>query len=82
MTQGGLCVKFYKLKCIVESEEYAEENYGVLLVKDDDSREYICNLSTNPFDVTRLVDELNCTDIEYCHVNSVIEDFKYNQINQ
>ncbi len=82
MTQGGLGVKFYELKCIVESEEYAEENYGVLIVKDDDSREYICNLSTNSLAVTRLVDELNGTDVEYCHIDSVIEDFKYNQINQ
>ncbi len=81
MTREVWGLKFYKLKCIVESEEYTEENYGVLIVKDD-SREYICNLSTNPLAVTRLVDELNDTDVEYCHIASVVEDFKYNQINQ
>ena len=82
MTREVWGLKFYKLKCIVESEGYAEENYGVLLVKDDESREYICNLSTNSLAVTRLVDELNGTDVEYCHIDSVVEDFKYNLINQ
>ena len=74
-------MKFYKLKCMVDAPDFSEESYGVLLVKDDNSREYICNLSTDSLAVERLVDELNNSDIEACHINSVIEDFKYNLTN-
>ncbi len=74
-------MKFYKLKCMVDAPDFSEESFGVLLLMDDNSREYICNLSTDSLAVERLVDELNNSDIEACHINSVIEDFKYNQTN-
>lgn len=74
-------MKCYKLNCIVESTDYFEENYGILLIKDDNSREYLCNISENSEVVTKLVTELNSNHIELCHINSVIEDFKYNLTN-
>ncbi len=74
-------MKCYKLKCIVESTDYLEENYGILLIKDDNSREYICNISEDSEVVTKFVNELNDNNIDSCHIISVIEDFKYNLTN-
>ncbi len=74
-------MKCYKLKCIVESTDYFEGNYGILLIKDDNSREYICNISEDSEVVTKFVNELNDNNIDSCHIISVIEDFKYNLTN-
>ncbi len=68
---------YYVLKCMVEAKEFSKENYGVLLLKDDGSKEYFCDISDNMNLVTKLVDELNSHHIDYCHLNSVIEDFKF-----
>lgn len=69
-------MKYNVLKCIVNLRDNSEESYGIMVLNDD-SREYICNISNNPDDVATLVNELNKYHIEPCHVNSVIEDFKY-----
>ena len=69
-------MKYYVLKCMVNSNDYSEENYGIMVLNED-SREYICNISDNPDEVAVLVNELNKYHIELCHINSVIEDFKY-----
>lgn len=81
MTQGGVEMKCYKLKCTVESTSFTEESYGVLIVKDDNSREYFCNISNDSDIVAKLVNELNGNHIDSCHINSVIEDFRYNMTN-
>ncbi len=75
-------MKFYKLKCMVDAPDFSEESFGVLLLMDDNSREYICNLSLDSLEVEKLVEEFNSSDIEACHINSVIEDFKYNLTNK
>ena len=68
---------YYVLKCRVENQEFSEENYGVLLLNDDGSREYFCDVSDNINFVAALVDKLNNHHIDSCHLNSVIEDFKF-----
>mgnify|MGYP003292261022 FL=1 len=72
-------MKYYVLKCMVNSNDYSEENYGIMVLNED-SREYICNISDNPDEVAVLVNELNKYHIEPCHINSVIEDFKYKNL--
>ena len=60
----------------MDYEGMSEENYGVM-ISDDDSREYICDISDSYDDILTLVEKLNCHHIESCHIDSVIEDFKY-----
>jgi hypothetical protein len=67
---------------MVDAPDFSEESFGVLLLMDDNSREYICNLSLDSLAVEKLVEEFNSSDIEACHINSVIEDFKYNLTNK
>ncbi len=70
-------MKYFVLKCNVDSEDFTEESYGMMIVNDDGNREYICNISKNYEDIIRLVGELNNYPIESCHINSIVEDFKY-----
>ena len=69
-------MKYFVIKCSVYHEGSIEENYGVM-ISDDDSREYICDISRNVDDVKNLVERLNSFHIEACHVYSIIEDFMY-----
>ncbi len=70
-------MKYYILKCSVNAEDYNEDNYGIMLLKDNNSKEYTCNITSNQNEINELVDKLNNFHIEPCHMNSVIEDFKY-----
>ncbi|MBR5245825.1 MAG: hypothetical protein IKV25_00460 [Clostridia bacterium] len=70
-------MKYYVLRCLVEEKDYQEENYGVLLVDDDESRRYICNVTTDYGKMRELVDNMNEFSLEPCHTDNVIEDFKY-----
>jgi hypothetical protein len=62
---------------MVESKDFSEESYGVLLLNDDGSKEYFCDITDNCAFITKIVDELNIHHIESCHLNSVLEDFKF-----
>lgn len=73
-------MKYYVLKCLVEEENYREESYGVLLVDEDMSRRYICNVTSDYAKMKELVDNMNEFSVESCHTDNVIEDFKYLQI--
>ncbi len=70
-------MKYYLLKSTVVTKDFSDSNYAILLLHDNGNKEYICNLSDNRDLITTLVDKLNNHHIEHCHINSVIEDFKY-----
>ncbi len=70
-------MKCFKLKCIVEGVDYSEVSYGILVMQEDNSKEYICNISEDSDAVTKFVNELNNHNVESCHINSVIEDFRF-----
>ena len=70
-------MKYYVLKCMVDGADYQEASYGILLLGDDLSRKYICNVTTDFNKITELVNRMNEFHIEACHTESVIEDFKY-----
>ena len=72
-------MKYYVLKCLVEEEDYREMSYGVLLIDEDMSRRYICNVTTDYNTMRKLVDDMNEFSLESCHTDNVIEDFKYLQ---
>ena len=69
-------MKYYVLKCTVNYNDLLEENYGVM-ISNDDHREYICDVSDNYDDILTFVDELNNHHVDYCHVDSIVEDYKY-----
>ncbi len=69
-------MKYYVLKCSVCETSFREESYGIMLVQNG-KKEYFCDISNNFDDVKILVDRLNEFHIESCHLQSVIEDFKY-----
>ena len=73
-------MKYYLLKCKVESRDLNEENYGILTVSDDNTREYICNVSDDADALSSLVENMNEYKIELSHANEIVEDFKFNQI--
>ncbi len=69
-------MKYYVLKCSVCETNLCEESYGIMLVQNG-NKEYFCDISDNLDDAKILVDRLNEFHIEPCHLQSVIEDFKY-----
>ncbi len=70
-------MKYYVLKCIVEEKDYQEESYGLLLVNEDLSHRYICNVTSDYDKMRKLVDDMNEFCVESCHTENIIEDFKY-----
>lgn len=74
-------MRYYVLKCTVNTNDFSEESYGVLLLNDDASKKYICNISDKESDAVNLVNKLNSHHIEPCHICSVIEDFKYGLVS-
>ena len=72
-------MKYYLLKCKVESKDLNEENYGILTVNGDNNREYICNVSEDADSLSSLVENMNEYNIEASHVKEIIEDFKFNK---
>ena len=70
-------IKYYLLKSTVVAKDFSDLNYGILLLHDNGDKEYICNLSDSCDLITTFVDKLNKHHIERCHINSIIEDFKY-----
>ena len=72
-------MEYHVLKCNVKSKTISEENYGVLIVNEDDSREYICNISDSAEDIEILVDKMNNYNIESHQAKEVIEDFCFNK---
>lgn len=72
----GFCLRYYVLKCVVDSEDYQEASYGILL-RDNSSHKYICNVTDNFSKITELVNKMNEFHVEPCHTENVIDDFKY-----
>ena len=72
-------MKYYVLKCLVEEDEYQEKSYGLLLIDEDMSRRYVCNVTSDYDKMRELVDNMNEFSVEPCHTDNVIEDFKYLQ---
>lgn len=70
-------MKYYVLKCTVSSADLNEENYGVMLVNDDNSREYACNISKDAEGITDLVNQMNDYMVEPFQAKEIIEDFVY-----
>ncbi len=70
-------MKYYVLKSVVNSDDYQEENYGVLLVEKDGNRKYICNVTTDYEKISELVAKMNEFPAAPCHTENIIEDFKY-----
>lgn len=71
-------MKYYVLKCNVDADGLCEVNYGVVLVKDDKSREYICNISDNKSEVELLVKRMNEYSVEPYQAKEILEDYQYN----
>lgn len=71
-------MKYFIVKCKIESKELNEENYGVMILWEDGSREYMHNISDRIEDVEFLVDKMNNYNIEPCQAKEIIEDFKFN----
>ena len=57
-------MKYYLLKCEVKSNDFNEENYGVLMVEHDKSREYACDITESAEDVATLVGYLNDYNVD------------------
>ena len=70
-------MKYYVLKNTVNGYDYQEESYGVLLMENEMKRKYICNVTTDYDKICELVDKMNEFNIESCHSENIIEDFKY-----
>ena len=47
------------------------------MVNDDNSREYVCNISSCDDEVLFLVNKLNEYNIELHHARNIIEDFEF-----
>ncbi len=71
-------MKYYVLQCKVDSTDLKEENYGMMIVNEDNSREYVCNISDNIEDMKFLMDKMNDYNIEPYQAKEIIEDFKFN----
>ncbi len=69
---------YYVLKCNIKSADLNEENYGIVLIYDDNNRKYFCNISDNITDVELLVSKMNNYNIESIQAAEIIEDFKFN----
>ncbi len=52
-------MKYYVLKTVVDSCDFQEESYGVLLLEDNMKRKYICNVTTDYNKISELVDTMN-----------------------
>lgn len=70
-------MKYYVLKSVVDGDDYQEESYGVLLVEKNGNRKYICNVTSNCEKISELVSKMNDFPAVPCHVEDIIEDFKY-----
>ena len=73
-------MKYYTVKCNIESDDLTEENYGLMIQQDDGSREYVLDISCHMDDVNSLVDKMNKYQICQCQAKEIIEDFKFNKI--
>ena len=71
-------MKYYTVKCNIESKDLNEEKYGVMMLYNDGGREYVLDVSERIEDVQILVDRMNNYNIEPCQVKEIIEDFKFN----
>ena len=71
-------MKYFIVNCKIESKKLNEENYGVMILWEDGSREYMLNISDRIEDVEFLVDKMNNYNIEPCQAKEIIEDFKFN----
>ncbi len=79
IVKEGDVMKYYLLKCLVNGEDYQEESYGLLLIDEEQNRKYICNVTSDFSKMKQLVDDMNEFNVEPCHTENVIEDFKYLQ---
>ena len=70
-------MKYYVVKCNVETNGLNEVNYGVMLVNDDNSRVYTCNISDNVSEVELLVKRMNDCGVEPQQAKEILEDFQY-----
>jgi hypothetical protein len=71
-------MKYYLVRCEVKSNDFNEENYGILMVEHDKSREYACDISECAEDVATLVGYLNDYNVDLHQAREIIEDFKFN----
>ena len=71
-------MKYYTVKCNIESKDLNEEKYGVMMLYNDGGREYVLDVSEHIEDVQILVDRMNNYNIEPCQAKEIIEDFKFN----
>lgn len=70
-------MKYYVLKCNVETKDLNETNYGVLMLNNDNSREYICNISDDAYKISSLVENMNDYNVDASQAKDIIEDFKF-----
>lgn len=71
-------MKYYIVKCKVESEDLNEENCGVMMLNEDGGREYVLDVSDSTEDVETLVNRMNKYNIESPQAKEIIEDFRFN----
>ncbi len=73
---GEMAIMYYVVKCSVVSEDLFEDSYGIMLLNND-GKKFICDISTSLDDVDILVKRLNEFHIEFCHLESIIEDYRF-----
>ncbi len=77
----GAIMRYYILKCTICDGDLSEESYGIMVLSDDNSREYFCDISDSFDSMNMFVEKLNEFHIEPCHLKSVIEDYKFTTEN-
>ncbi len=70
-------MRYYVLKCSICDNDLVEESYGIMLLGNDNNREFICDISNSFDSINELVGKLNEFHIEPCHLKSVIEDYRF-----
>ena len=62
---------------MVDGVDYQEVSFGIMILENDLTRRYICNVTTDYGKISELVNKMNEFHIEPCHMENIIEDFKY-----
>ncbi len=74
-------MRYYVVKCSVYGDDFEDENYGIAFHNGND-REYFCEITKDYEAIKSLVSSLNNFHIDKCHLDSIIEDFKYSVLQK
>lgn len=69
-------MRYRAIRTTVITEKY-EECYGIMIVDDETTKSYICDITDSQKEIIEITEILNKNCINECHMSSVIEDYRY-----